>query len=204
MDGTLLNGRTIMAIGEKRDCLGQVKAIMSSNKKPYEITQDLAKLLRCLTPAQLLSIARTIPLQNHAAEVLKHLQEDGVKTALVTDSYLLVAEDLQKRLGMDYVYANKLIIEDGHITGRILLQNSYLTKKHTGCRQHSICKGDILQSLSQKLGIPLMEIMAIGDGEVDICMLQKAGLGIAFRASEQVRREADMSISDLKTLLDYI
>jgi phosphoserine phosphatase len=193
-----------MALGEKRGCLDQVTRIMQSKKKPYEITQDLAKLLRCLTPAQILTTVRKIPLHSHAHEVVKQLKERRVKTAVVTDSYLLVAKDLQKRLGIDYAYANKLIIEDGHITGEITLQNPFPEKKYPGCRQHSICKGNILQSLANKLGITSSEIMAIGDGEVDICMLQKAGIGIAFRAPEKVRKEADMSIDDLKVLLDYI
>ena len=46
--------------------------------------------------------------------------------------------------------------------------------------------------------------MAIGDGKVDICMLKKAGLGIAYNAPEEVQKHADINIKDMEKILEYI
>ena len=47
-------------------------------------------------------------------------------------------------------------------------------------------------------------MIAIGDGIVDISMLDKAGLGIAFKASEKVQKHADVTSSDIINLLNYL
>jgi len=48
------------------------------------------------------------------------------------------------------------------------------------------------------------EVIAIGDGVVDIGMIKKAGVGIAYKASEDVSKNADISTNDLAVILDYI
>ena len=47
-------------------------------------------------------------------------------------------------------------------------------------------------------------IIAVGDGLVDIDMLEHAGLGIAYRAPEEVRNHADICTDDLRVILQYI
>ena len=48
------------------------------------------------------------------------------------------------------------------------------------------------------------EVIAVGDGEIDNCMLKRAGLGVAFNASEKVQQHADISTSDMSSILNYI
>jgi len=47
-------------------------------------------------------------------------------------------------------------------------------------------------------------VIAIGDGIVDISMLEKAGLGLAFNASEKVQKHANVISNDLISILNYI
>ena len=47
------------------------------------------------------------------------------------------------------------------------------------------------------------EAIAVGDGEVDRCMLEAAGLGLAFNAPESVQQSADANIFDLIEILKY-
>ena len=54
------------------------------------------------------------------------------------------------------------------------------------------------------LNITPAEVIAVGDGVVDIGMIKKAGLGIAYNASEQVQKNADIITNDLAVVLDYI
>jgi phosphoserine phosphatase len=69
---------------------------------------------------------------------------------------------------------------------------------------YSICKSYVLEKLCTKLKISEKEVIAIGDGIVDISMLEKAGLGIAFKAPEKVQKHANISINNMICLLNYI
>ena len=51
-------------------------------------------------------------------------------------------------------------------------------------------KGVALQALSQATGVPLEQIMAIGDGNNDLPMLQKAGLGLLMGSADPEVRKA--------------
>ena len=57
---------------------------------------------------------------------------------------------------------------------------------------YQVGKSYAMSALVQKMGISMQEVLAIGDGEADINMLQMAGTGIAMaNATESVRRCAD-------------
>jgi phosphoserine phosphatase len=45
----------------------------------------------------------------------------------------------------------------------------------------------MLEKLAVKEGVPLAQVLAIGDGANDIPMMKKAGLGIAFNAKPKVQ-----------------
>lgn len=203
MDNTLLNGRTIFKIAEEKGFMDKLIEIIDSKEEAYRKTIEIAKLLRCMREKEFLKIFRKIPLNKNAEYVVKELKKMGTKIAIVTDSYQIAALDLKERLGIDYVFSNELVVEDGHITGEIMLNNKMLTKKFEECKIHSICKKEVLQKLCKQLGIETKEVIAVGDSSVDICMLKEAGLGIAFNADYGVREAADASISDLSEILKY-
>ena len=56
-------------------------------------------------------------------------------------------------------------------------------------------KAELLELIAQHEGILLDQVIAVGDGANDVLMLEKAGLGIAFRAKTKLREAADTSIS---------
>ncbi len=204
MDGTLLNGRTIIRIAEKKGFNNKLLKIMRKDEIACKKSVETAKLLKCITEKEFLEIFREISIQKHAEYVVRKLKNKGIKTAIVTDSYDIAAYDLGKRLGIDYVFSNKLIKHNGHLTGEIMLANNNLTPRFEGCKIHSICKKDVLNYLCRKCNMRPNEVMAVGDGDIDICMLREAGMGIAFNAPEEVIKNADISITNLKDILNYI
>ena len=55
-----------------------------------------------------------------------------------------------------------------------------------------VSKGRALQETAEKAGVPLGEVIAIGDSENDLSMIQAAGLGVAVaNAQEHVKAAAD-------------
>lgn len=204
MDGTLLNGRTIFKIAEEKGFEKKLAEIIKSKMMAYKKTVEIAKLLKCIKKDEFLEIFRKIPLNKNAKYVVDELKKIGMKIAIATDSYQIAAMDLKSRLGIDYVFSNEIVIKNNHLTGDIILNNKNLTKKFEGCKIHSICKRDVLFQLCKDLKISTDEAIAVGDGKVDICMIKEAGLGIAFNAEEEVRKNADVIVNNLIEILKYV
>ena len=203
MDGTLIDGRSIFIFSEKKGFKDKLLHSLQSDKESYEKSIEIAQFLKGMRSIELLDIFREIPLHNNVDKVAHKLREKNIKTAIVTDSYQFIADDLKKRLRFDYAFANNLIIEQNIVTGKIDINNSGLKRCETGVI-YSICKGLVLDQLCAMLNITPSEVIAIGDGLVDIGMIKKAGLGIAYNASEQVQKNADIITDDLAVIFDYI
>ena len=111
MDGTLIKGRSIFIFAEKIGFKNKLIRSLQSEKEPYEKSIEIAQFLQGLSSTELLEIFRAIPLQKNVEKIARTLKGKNVKTAVVTDSYQFVADDLKKRLDFDYAFANNIIIE---------------------------------------------------------------------------------------------
>jgi len=205
MDGTLIKDRGIFVIAEKKGFKDKlIKKINNNTLDFYEKSIDIAKLSKGLIKNEIIDIFRSIKLSKNIEFVIKELKRYNIKTAIATDSYKFLADDLKERLGIDYTFANNLIINEGIITGELEIHNKELTKDIFSGNIYSICKSCALENLSKELGININETIAVGDGKVDIGMIKKAGLGIAYNALERVQKNADIVTNDLKIILEYI
>ena len=204
MDGTLLKGRTIFVFAHRKGFMDELLDIINSDRISYEKSIEIAKLLRGMSGSELLGIYRDIPLQEHVETVIKELKKKGIIIAIATNSYQFVADDLKERLDFDYAFANNLIIDNDIVTGELKINNKDLIKHCDGCKIHSVCKEQVLESLCKKLGISKEEAIAVGDGEIDSCMLERAGLGVAFKASEKVQQHANLITDDMSVILNHI
>ncbi len=169
----------------------------------YKKSIEIAKLCKGFRKDEFLSIFHNVPLQDNAENIIKNLKKKNIKIAIATDSYVFLAEDLKNRLKIDFAFANNLITNNGTITGEIQISNKNLIRDITG-NIYSICKEQTLTNLCKKLGISVNDSIAVGDGIVDIGMIKKAGVGIAFNASDKVNKYADIVTNDLNIILDYI
>jgi phosphoserine phosphatase SerB len=204
MDGTLLNGRSIFVFAEEFGFLDELHAIFKSSLQPYQKSLQIAPLLKGVTATDLIALLRKIPFHDHVSEVIAALKKKKITTAVATDSYQFIAEDVQQRLGLDYAYANNLIFEKGIVTGKVIVSNRRLLKECGEGLIYSISKSTVMQSLCKQLSLSLEDVIAVGDGKVDRCMLYKAGLGIAFNASADVQQYAALCTDDLRVILQYI
>ena len=110
----------------------------------------------------------------------------GYKTAILSGGFSFVGRELQRRLGIDYLYSNELHIENGVVSGEVV------TEIVDGAK-----KAEYLRRIASAEKLSLEQVIAVGDGANDLPMLNIAGLGIAFRAKPLVRRSAQQALSTL-------
>ena len=151
-----------------------------------ESFRERMALLKGLPESTLEQIAQTLRLTEGAETLITQLRRLGYKTAILSGGFSYFAQGLQKRLGIDYVYANSLPIRDGLVTGEVELPIV------DGQR-----KAMLLRELAQREGISLEQTIAVGDGANDLPMLSTAGLGVAFRAKPLVKQSAKQAISNI-------
>jgi len=205
MDGTLLADRLIFALANRFGFRKKLETIMDGSSPEYEKTRCIASLLEGISLEQFYDVLGLIPLSAGTEAVVRELKHRGYILAIISDSYTLATDWLKGRLGLDYTIANELSLENGKLTGEIKMPLGW-GKGEEQCLKHSVCKLTALVHLSQKTGIPLTRCVAIGDNLSDVCMLEKAGLGIAFNPKHpKLEKAADVIITeDLSRILPII
>ncbi|MCB0433591.1 MAG: phosphoserine phosphatase SerB, partial [Mangrovimonas sp.] len=190
MDSTLIQAEVIDKLAELAGVGDQVKAITESAMQgeidfKESFTQRM-QLLKGLREDVLHDVAINLPITKGAKRLINTLKSYGFKTAILSGGFTYFGNYLQKELGIDYVYANQLEIENGVLTG------GYIGEIVDGSK-----KAEYLQELARKEAININQTIAIGDGANDLPMLNLAGLGIAFHAKPTVKNNAQSSISSI-------
>jgi phosphoserine phosphatase len=190
MDSTLIEAEVIDELAKLAGVGEQVSAIteraMRGEIDFSESFRTRVALLKGLDESALQSVAQQLKITEGAEHLISTLRTLGYKTAILSGGFTYFAQYLQRRLGIDYVFANELDIADGQVTGKI-----------TGTIVDGARKAELLRQLAQGQGIDLQQVIAVGDGANDLPMLSIAGLGIAFRAKPLVQKSAEQSISTL-------
>lgn len=190
MDSTLIDAEVIDELAIEAGVGDQVAAITEAAMQgeldfKQSFSQRLA-LLEGLSADVLQTVAQRLKLNEGAEHLIKTLRQLGYKTAIVSGGFTYFGNYLQSILGVDYVYANELDIEDGLVTGKVV-----------GDVIDGQRKADLLRELAQREGLVLEQVIAVGDGANDLPMLNIAGLGIAYQAKPLVKASAKQSISNL-------
>ncbi len=190
MDSTLIDAEVIDELA-KAAGVGEQVAQITERAMRGELDfqasfRERMALLKGLPESTLEQVAQSLRLTEGAETLLGQLRRLGYKTAILSGGFTYFAERLQQQLGIDYVFANTLLIENGLVTGEVL------EPIVDGQR-----KADLLRELAQRERISLEQTIAVGDGANDLPMLSIAGLGVAFRAKPLVKQSAKQAISTL-------
>ena len=191
MDSTLIQTECIDELAERAGVGDQVREIteraMRGEIDFQESFTERVKLLKGLDEHVMQDIAEHLPITEGTDRLMSVLKTCGYKIAILSGGFTYFGEYLQRRYGIDYVYANELEIdENGKLTG------NYLGEIVDGHR-----KAELLKLIAQVEKVNLAQTIAVGDGANDLPMISEAGLGIAFHAKPRVVANAKQSINNI-------
>ena len=197
MDSTIIEQEVVDELAAAAGVGAAVSAITTRTMRgELEFEPALVErvaLLEALPAAAIDSIIRDrITFAPGGRTLVATMKAHGAFTAIVSGGFTAFTGHVAETLGFDSHEANRLLIKDGRLTGRVA--EPVLGRS---------AKVEVLKRLIVKLGIGIEEVIAVGDGANDIAMLRLAGLGVAFRAKPAVREAADVRIdhADLTALL---
>ena len=191
MDSTLIQTECIDELAMRAGVGDKVKAIteraMRGEIDFKESFTQRVSLLKGLDISVMKDIADHLPITEGADRLMSVLKRCGYKIAILSGGFTYFGEQLRRRYGIDYVYANELEIdENGKLTGR------YVGDIVDGKR-----KAELLKLIAQVEQVNLAQTIAVGDGANDLPMISEAGLGIAFHAKPRVKATAQQSINNI-------
>ncbi|MCJ1366471.1 hypothetical protein MMC16_005600 [Acarospora aff. strigata] len=200
MDSTLIQQEVIDEIARYVGVEGPVSAItaraMNGELDFSEALRARVALLKGVPADVFERLKSVITITPGARELCKALKRLGFKTAVLSGGFTPLAEWLAGELGLDYAYANHLEISP---TTSTLTGHLVPTFPIVDARQ----KAHLLRTIAAQNGIPLKQVLAIGDGANDLLMMKTAGLGIAVNAKSRVQLEAPTRLNS-PSLLDVL
>lgn len=156
--------------------------------------RERVKLLTGLPGTIFEELRPVLDVTNGVRPLLRALKRLGVKTAVLSGGFLPLTSWLAGELGINYAHANEVVIDEatGRLTGEV--KGRIVGKER---------KRELLIEIAEKEGIPLEQVVAVGDGANDLLMMEAAGLGVAWNAKPRVQMEASARING-DSLLDLL
>ena len=189
MDSTLITIECIDELGDFAGRKTEVAAITAQAMRgeldyPQSLRQRAAVLAGLDESVLERVYADRLRLTQGAEALVAKCKAHGVKLLLVSGGFTFFTERLRERLGLDHTVSNRLEIEGGRLTGRLL-----------GDIVDAGAKAAKFDEVATALAADRTETVAIGDGANDLKMMSRAGYSIAFHAKPVVRAQASCAIS---------
>ncbi|MEM1659699.1 MAG: phosphoserine phosphatase SerB [Candidatus Bathyarchaeia archaeon] len=143
--------------------------------------QKRIELLKGIEYEKFIEAAKLLELRDEAKRFIEALRRLGdVKIGVVSGCFDVVVNPIKEELGLDFAVANRLQFNDGKLVGVEVIVDSN--------------KDEHMERIAKQYGIPLENVIAIGDGANDINMIRKAGLGIGFNPTQALEKHAKVNV----------
>ena len=127
-------------------------------------------------------VANSLPIMTGAKKACRALKDAGWKIMAVSGGFTIITDRLKKELGLDFVYSNELIFNNGNLDGVIVNVDADKAKA-------AIIK---IRECNEKKE----NITVVVDGANDVKLFDIAGFGIAFRAQDLVRDLSTVTLEE--------
>ena len=130
-----------------------------------------------------------------AKEAIKTLKDHDLKTAILSGGLDVMANDIGRRVGIDYVLTNILRHKDRILTGEV--ENLVAWGG----------KADVVRQINKHFEIPLEKTAFVGDGRNDMSVFKVVGLSIAYNPEDQDVADAANFVvrdDDLRAILPHV
>ena len=127
-------------------------------------------------------VANSLPIMTGAKEACRALKDAGWKLMAVSGGFTIITDRLKKELGLDFVYSNELVFNDGKLDGVIVNVDADKSKS-------AMIK---INEWNEKKE----NITVVVDGPNDVKLFDISGLGIAFRAQDLVKDLATVTLDE--------
>ena len=197
MDSTMIQQECIDELADHAGVGARVKDITArAMNGELDFEQALHERVALLQgqPASIIDqvLAERIELMPGSTVLLATMRAHGAYAALVSSGFTAFSAVIAEKLGFDTHRANRLLMQDEVLTGKVALP--ILGRQ---------AKVDALEAFTSSLGISESDVLAVGDGANDLGMLGRAGAGVALHAKPSVAAECDIRVNfgDLTALL---
>lgn len=187
MDSTLIGQEVIDELAREKGCYDEVAAITEEAMRgELDFDQSFTKRVSCLeglSEDRLSHVFQRLTFSPGAEKLLQQLNKWQIKTIILSGGFDFFAEKIAAKLSIKNYYANRLDIQKGYLTGKIIppIMNAQ-------------SKAERLIAVARQEKIALKDTVAVGDGANDLLVMNQAGLGIAWHAKPTVNQQADLAI----------
>jgi len=205
MDKTILRASFIHSLAEKFHFTRELEEVSKNTPNPFVRIKEIAQLIKGISLADILKTADEIPLVEDSFDVINELKQKGYVCGIISESYDVVANHIANKLDMNFSLANELAFSKSRTTGEVNIPSFFLQAKHSVCR-HDFCKSHAVVEICRRFGIDIKDVIAIGNGKNDICMIRNAGIGVAFCTDNKVLgkiSDYNISVPEFKELTGF-
>ncbi|UCD71291.1 MAG: HAD family phosphatase [Syntrophobacterales bacterium] len=143
-----------------------------------------ARVWKGMKVDQLRDIVRAVPFNPGIDELTSLLRELGLRLTLISSGLCLLSEWVEEKYGFDYGVSNRLLHEDGILTGEVEINVHYDQKAKW------------VRNIMDIFRVRGDEIISIGDSIGDMEMFEMAGYSISFNSSSpELNQIADVVIN---------
>ena len=199
MDSTLIPIEVIDQLAEQAGVKAQVSQITElAMRGELDFNQSFKKRMEWLKGLSIEAVDKVksqLEFNPGVRELCHYLLSKDCEVAIASGGFVPFAEHLRQSIPFSEVKANDLLVEEGVLTGEVVepIVNAQI-------------KAESLYLWQTKRGLQRHQLIAVGDGANDVMMMDKAGLGVAYKAKPKVCLLADcvITIGEMDSLIELL